>query len=158
MTPTLFGRWQTRLLRQVPAMVQLSSGRTVACTTQNFPQIDLLLKLPLPLVLEMGSMIQVSIFRGLREFAFPARVDAQHNSVLHVSVDDASHTNYRLFGAATLSRGTDWPQWLPGREADHPLPYWLSWPFIVSRARVLAKVCIFEKFIKLRRFGFWIGK
>ena len=151
-------RQQTRLLLQMPAMVQLPSGHTIACMTQNFPQTNLSLQLPVALAVETGSMINLSIFRGHREFTFPARVAAQHNSVLQVSVEDTTQNNYQLFGAATLSRGPDWPQWLPGRDADHPLPSWLDGPFIVSRAKVLVKVWIFDKFVKWRRQGNWIGK
>ena len=151
-------RQQTRLLQQMPAMVQLPSGRTVACMTQNFPQTDLWLKLPVALTVETGSMIHLSIFRGHREFTFPVRVAAQYNSGLRVSIEDTTKPSYRLFATATLSRGPDWPQWLPGREADHPLPHWLSWPSIVIKTKMLAKVWIFDRFVKWRRSGNWIGK
>lgn len=152
-------RQQTRLLLQMPAMVQLPSGHTLACMTQNFPQTDLSLKLPVPLAVEAGSVINLSIFRGHREFTFPARVASQHNNVLLVSIEEAVQNDYRLLIDAALSRGPDWPQWLPGRNADHPLPPWLTRPFIAGWTKVLAITWIFfDKFVKWRRLGNWIGK
>ena len=36
-----------------------------------------------------------------------------------------SKNDYRSLGVAVFSRGEDWPKWLPGRDADHPLPVWM---------------------------------
>ncbi len=151
-------RQQTRALLQLPAMVQLPSGRTIACMTQNFPQTDLSLKLPVPLAVEAGAVINLSIFRGYREFTFPARVASQHNSVLSVRIEDMVQNDYRLFSAAVLSRGPDWPQWLPGRDADHPLPPWVTRPFIAGWTKVLTVAWIVGKFVKSSRLGNGIGK
>ena len=151
-------RQQTRLLLQMPAMVQLPSGRTVSCVTQNFPQDALALQLPTLVAVEAGLVISLSIFRGHREFTFAARVVSQQNRVLSVRIEDAVQNDYRLFGAAVLSRGPDWPQWLPGRDADHPLPPWVTRPFIASWVRLLAGLETLGKYVKWARFGRWIKK
>lgn len=151
-------RLQTRLLLQMPAMLRMPSGRTLACVTQNFPQPELSLKLPEPLAIDAGSLIQLSIFRGHREFIFEACVVSQHNDVLSLRIEDAMHKDYLLLGAATLSRGADWPQWLPGRNADQPLPPWVMRPFIAAWTKVLAVISTLDKFVKWSRLSNWIGK
>lgn len=151
-------RQQTRLLLHMPAMVQMPSGRTLACVTQNFPQPALLLKLPVPLEVEVESSINLSIFRGHGEITFPARVVSQHNGTLTLRIEDGVKDDYRLFGAAVLSRGPDWPQWLPGRDADRPLPSWVTRPFTTVWAKLRAAGWNLDKFLKWSRLGHWIGK
>jgi len=75
-----------------------------------------------------------------------------------VGIDDCAHNDYRLFGVAALARGPDWPQWLPGRDADHPLPPWVTRPLLAGWTRVLAAAWIFAEFVKWRRLGNWIGR
>lgn len=151
-------RQQKRLLLAMPAMVQMASGRTLACVTQNFPQLALLLKLPVPLAVDVGSSINLSIFRGHDEFTFPARVLSQHNGMLALHIEDRAKDEYQLFGAAVLARGPDWPLWLPARDADHPLPSWATRPFIAGWTRLRAAAWSLDKFLNWSRLGHWIGK
>lgn len=151
-------RQQKRLLLEMPAMVQMSSGRTLACVTQNFPQPALSLKLPVPLAVEVGSSINLSIFRGHDEFTFPARVVSQNNGLLALRIEDRVKEDYRIFGAAALARGPDWPLWLPARDAGHPLPSWVSRPLIAGWTRLRAAAWFFDKFVNWSRLGHWIGK
>ncbi len=151
-------RQQKRLRLQMPAMVQMSSGRTLACVTQNFPQPALSLKLPVPLAVEVGSSINLSIFRGHDEFTFPARVVSQHNGLLALHIEDRVKETYQIFGAAVLARGPDWPLWLPSRDADHPLPLWVSRPLRAGWTRLRAAAWSLDKFVNWSRLGHWIGK
>lgn len=151
-------RQQTRLLLQLPAMVQLPSGRTVSCVTQNFPQAALALQLPTPVAVEAGLVISLSIFLGHREFTFAARVVSQQNGVLRVCIEDAAQNDYLLFGVAALARGANWPKWLPGRDANRPLPAWVTRPFIASWVKLLAGLETLGKYVKWARFASWIKK
>lgn len=149
---------QKRRLQEMPAMLQLSSGRTLACMTHNFPQSALSLKLPVPLQVDAGVAINLSIFRGHDEFTFPARVVSQHNGMLSLRIGDAAKDDYQLFGAATLSRGSDWPLWLPARDANHPLPSWLTRPSLAAWDKLKAAAWALDKFVNWSRLGHWIGK
>ena len=151
-------RRQKRLLLEMPAMLQVSSGRTLACVTQNFPQQELALTLPVALANDVGSSINLSIFRGHDEFNFPARVVSQNDGRLTLRIEDSFKDKYQLFGAAVLSRGPDWPLWLPARDADHPLPSWVTRPFIAGWTKLRAATRILDKFLKWSRLGHWIGK
>jgi cellulose synthase (UDP-forming) len=117
-------RKQQHLYAQMPAMIKLSSGRTMSCTTENFPASILALQLPATLGVEIGQPLQLSIFRNTREFVFPANVISQQGQVLRLTIDDTFHHEYLALGSAAFSRGDDWPKWLPGRDADQPFPAW----------------------------------
>jgi cellulose synthase (UDP-forming) len=116
----------TRLQLRVPAMLKLPSGRSIFCATENFPEAALELKLPTPVAMALDGPINLSIFYGDREFLFPICVESQHAMILRVTIKDAAQPDYRTLGIAVRSRGENWPQWLPDRDADHPLPRWLS--------------------------------
>ena len=151
-------RQQKRRLLEMPAMVQMPSGRTLACVTQNFPQAALSLKLPVPLAVERGSAMNLSIFRGHNEFMFPARVVSQHNGQLTLCIEDRVKDEYQVFGAAVLARGPDWPLWLPARDADHPLPSWISRPLNAGWTWLRAVAWSLDKFVNWFRLSPWIGK
>lgn len=121
-------RQQTRKLSRMPAMLQLPSGHTLSCETENFPETALSLLLPISMHIDNGSEVNVSIFCGLQEYGFPTRVVSLEGSVLSVRIDESALDRYQNVGAAILSRGPDWPGWLPGPNADHPLPKWLGKP------------------------------
>jgi len=149
-------RRQTRLQLRMPAMIKLPFGRSVSCVTENFPESVLVLTLPTPVAVEAGLMLNISIFRGYREFAFPAQVVFQQDKVLRVKIEDEAQNDYRALGVAAFSRGEDWPKWLPGRDADHPFPPWLTKAFVAMRVAALDFEMRFGKFARWARFGSWI--
>ncbi|MDO8776393.1 MAG: glycosyltransferase [Burkholderiaceae bacterium] len=146
-------RWQARLQLRMPAMVKLPSGRAISCMTENFPEPCLELTLPTPVEVEAGSAVGVSIFRNNREFAFPAQVASHQDQVLRVNIADAAQNDYRSLGVAVFSRGQDWPKWLPGRDADHPFPAWVSNAFVAVRVAALDFTKHVGKFVREARFG-----
>jgi cellulose synthase (UDP-forming) len=111
-----------------PAMLAMPLGRTLACTTSNFPATELTLRLPVATPVKPGSTIRIALFEGYDEWTFATRVLAQDGSLLRVLLDeDASERErYGEFGARALARGADWPAWLAGRTADQPLPAWIT--------------------------------
>jgi cellulose synthase (UDP-forming) len=108
-----------------PAMIKLPLGRSLSCTVENFPEEVLMLKLPTPIVLKVGTTVYLSIFQGDHEYGFPVQVNESTDSLLHVRILDSVLADYLAFGQAVYSRGMNWPKWLPDRDADSPLPRWL---------------------------------
>ena len=119
----------TRLQLNVPAMIKLSSGRSIFCVTQNFPDAVLALKLPTPVTIDSGLPVNMSVFYGDREFSFPVRVESHQDMILHVTIEATAQHDYRTLCVAARSRGEHWPKWLPERDADHPLPPWVTQQF-----------------------------
>lgn len=122
--------WRVQLA--MPAMVRLPNGRTMVCETEDFSEGGLALKLPTALVLEKNASVGVSIFRGEREFSFPALVAFSQGSVLRLRFEGMQIDDYQALVAATFSRGDAWQEWLPDRDTDHPLRGFKE-VFIISR-------------------------
>lgn len=120
-----------------PAMLSLPLGRTLHCSTVNFPDTQLVLSLPVATVFKPGSTIDVALFEGYEEANFGARVIDQDGCLLRVGVDPALHEPYRQFSARARVRGPNWPAWLAGRMADRPLPAWITAPFMAAVIAVL---------------------
>lgn len=119
-------RKHTRLRLHMPAMIKLPSGRTISCATENFPESVLGLSLPMPVVVDVGSAVSISIFHGHRELVFPATVVFRQELTLRVNIADAAKSDYQTFAVDVLSRGPEWQKWLPGRGADRPFPKWVT--------------------------------
>ncbi|MBU3900573.1 MAG: glycosyltransferase [Gammaproteobacteria bacterium] len=151
-------RLHSRTQRRQPAMLQLPSGRTLSCVTENFPQAALAMRLPAPAGVEVGATVGLSIFRGDREFAFPARVVSNQDLFMHVGIMDAAQNDFQRLGVAAFSRDQNWPQWLPGRNADRPLPEWLTKPMIAAFVRLLSFIEKLAHAMRLVRLGHWIQK
>ena len=120
-----------------PAMLSLPLGRTLHCSTVNFPDTQLVLSLPVATVFKPGSRVDVALFEGDDEANFAARVIDQDGCLLRVGVDPELHAPYRQFSARALARGPNWPAWLAGRLADRPVPTWITAPFVAAMIAVL---------------------
>lgn len=111
-------------------MLKLSSGRAISCMTQNFPDAVLALKLPTPVIIDVGLSANMSIFYANREFSFPVCVKSHQDMILRVTIEAMAQDDYRTLGVAARSRGEHWPKWLPERDADHPFPPWITQQFV----------------------------
>jgi cellulose synthase (UDP-forming) len=153
-------RLHTSMQRHLPAMVRLPSGRTVSCTTENFPERSLALQLPMPVAIESEMTVSISIFHNNHEFSFPARVALAQDLLLRVEINGPAQNVYNALAVAAYSRGQDWPKWLPARDADHPLPKWLAPALATLRHRAFRRVTDFGKLMgrQLNRVRMQIGK
>jgi cellulose synthase (UDP-forming) len=122
-------------LRQ-EAMIQLPSGRTITGMTENFPDLSLTVSLPIRPRLEIGTIIGLSIFRGQEEFYFSAKVTTNCDQCFRITVSESSQSSYHALGTMALSRDEHGSKWLPGRDADQPLPKWLSKPLMAAFGKV----------------------
>lgn len=144
--------WQLRM----PAMIKLPLGRSLNCMTVNFPEPSLVFTLPTAVDLEIGSALHVSIFRGYREYLFSARVASVNDVSLRVDIEESEQNDYQSLGVAVFSRGQDWPKWLPGRDADHPLPVWMIKAMNVVNIAVLGFIRPLGDSALGMRLGSWI--
>lgn len=142
--------------QHLPAMIKLPSGRTVSCNTENFPASVLGLSLPMLVEIQEGAPVSLSIFHAHRELVFPAVVVLQRDLKLVVRIAVASQKNYQSLIVAVLSRGPDWPKWLPGCGADQPLPKWLINAFIGVSIAALDFVTNINKHLHWARLDSWI--
>jgi cellulose synthase (UDP-forming) len=146
----------TRMRLHMPAMIKLPSGRTVSCATENFPASVLGLSLPMPVAVEAGSSVSISIFHGHRELVFPAMVVLRQEQTLRVRIADTAQNDYQTFALAVLSRGPEWPKWLPGRGADRPFPKWVTDAFVAVPIAILDFVTNISKHLHWARLDSWI--
>lgn len=131
----------------LPAMLRLPSGRTMSCTTENFPEAVLRLKLPTAVTFEREITTNLSIFHRHREFSFPVLLAQEHERVVSARIDGAALNVYKSLGVAAYSRGRDWPKWLPDRDADKPIPPWLVRTFAALTRRMSWLTRSFGKFV-----------
>lgn len=146
----------TRLRLRMPAMIKLPSGRTVSCATENFPESELGLSLPMPAAVQEGSFVSISIFHGHRELVFPAVVVLRQDLTLHVRIADTAQNDYQTFATTVLSRGPEWPKWLPGRGADRPFPKWLTDAFVAVPIAIIDFATNISKHLHWARLDSWI--
>jgi cellulose synthase (UDP-forming) len=137
-------------------MIKLPSGRTVSCTTENFPEPVLRLVLPTPVAVEAGSPVSISIFHGHREVVLSAMVLTRRDLALSLSVAEATLSDYQNFAVSALSRGPEWPKWLPGQRADRPLPKWVTDNLIAGSIAVLDFATNINKHLRWVRLDSWI--
>jgi hypothetical protein len=119
----------------------------------NFPQLGLMLDLSTSVTLEVGAVLDISIIRQQQEFTFPASVCSSQKNKLIVKIENSAQESYQAFGAAVFSRGPDWPKWLPGRNADHPLPPWTVKAFNSSRDALMGVAQRVGELARLVGFG-----
>jgi cellulose synthase (UDP-forming) len=108
-----------------PVMLQLPLGRSLACVTENFPANILTMRVPTTTTLVAGSLVNFSLFKGNRELGLPGVVDSLSDGKLNIRIPESAQSDYVAFAELVYSRGKNWPKWLPGRDADSPLPRWL---------------------------------
>ncbi len=146
----------TNLRRHLQAMIKLPSGRTVSCTTENFPASVLELSLPMAVPVNAGDAVSISIFHAHQELALPAAVVLRQDLRLEVRITDTFQKDYQSFATAVLSRGPDWPKWLPERGADHPFPSWMTNAFVAVPVATLDFAININKHLHWVRLDSWI--
>ena len=144
------------LRQHLTAMIKLPSGRTVSCVTENFPAPRLQLSLPMPMAVGTDAPVSLSIFHAHRELMLSATVLVQQGLKLDVCIVDANQKDYQLFATAVLSRGQDWPKWLPGHSADRPLPKWMTDSLVSVSIAALDFVTNINKYLHWARLDSWI--
>jgi cellulose synthase (UDP-forming) len=151
-------RQHMQSLACLPAMIRTPSGHTVRCLTTDFPSATLTLSLPTTFPLAADSQIDVSIFFEHIEFSFSACIEGLEGTLLRIRIDETARDRYQLAAIAIFSRGPDWPDWLPGPNADNPFPPWLTTRFNASVGVTMALIAKLSNTLQLARLVRWIQK
>jgi cellulose synthase (UDP-forming) len=148
--------WKQKALARLPAMLQLATGHTVACVTQNFPETILSIKMPAPAQVQSGDAIRVTLFLERREFDFPGRVHGVAGQEALIEIDRHALARYAEARAIMFTRDQNWPRWLPGPHADQPLPEWLVRPVLGVFADLTLQIGQQGLLTTLKRLGLQI--
>jgi cellulose synthase (UDP-forming) len=112
--------------QKLSAMIKLPYGRTMACKTVNFPCAELALNTPIPFDCPIHSDLELSIFHNRETFRLTVQALRTEGLTTYVRLSGTPGAELNPLRDAVLARGNDWPMWLPKRDADQPLPLWLS--------------------------------
>ena len=130
-------QWHNQHVKRTPAVITFTSGRSIRCETINFPEADLLLRLPSQANVGNDEVRNISVFHAHGEFVFDVKSVTQDAGLIRLHVQDTKNLDYRALGQYARSRGENWPKWLPGKSADQPIPHWITQPLVAGYVRAL---------------------
>jgi hypothetical protein len=133
---------------QLAAMLRTESGYTVACRTVNFPATLLSLTLPAAKPI-LDEPLHVSIFKGYREYTFPASLHTQQGQTLVIAIEGTCADEYQALSSDIFTRDAQWPQWLAGKQADVLLPQW------VHHGIDLAETAFYNLVVRVSKRSLW---
>lgn len=114
-------RTTPRVAIELPAMLTLPDGRTVACQTTDFSQGGLGLKLPSGATVPTGSDVLVSLFRNEDEAVFPTRVTFSRDGRLGVRFHELTLAQEAELAQMTFGRADAWATTWGRNRPDSPL-------------------------------------
>ena len=114
------------------------------------------INLPVKPKLEIGTIIGLSIFQGQKESTFSAQVAVNSNACFRLTISENSRNAYQLMGTLALSRDERWPKWLPGRDADRPLPKWVGKLLAVALGKIVGIAGSLDLPSKVNLLASWI--
>ncbi|OZI66216.1 UDP-forming cellulose synthase catalytic subunit [Bordetella genomosp. 11] len=114
-------RGDPRVAAQLPAMVRLPDGKTVACETSDFSQTGLGLVLPRGARVALHEQVQISIFRGREEGVFPATAVFSRDERVGLRFDALSVAQQVELAQLTFARADTWASGWGNRKPDAPL-------------------------------------
>jgi cellulose synthase (UDP-forming) len=122
--------WQVRRFSKqqqfLQGMLRLPFGRTVVCQTLNFPSTDLHIVTPVELAVRPDSELVLSIFHNNQPYALTVQVKTIVGLTTHLAIQPHHKSQFEVLRQAVFTRSIDWPNWLPNKNADAPLPLWLT--------------------------------
>ncbi len=110
-----------RVAAWLPASLKLCDGKVITCHTEDFSAQGLGLSIPANLVLPKDSKLQVSLFRGDAEAAFPALVTFCGQGRLGLRFDKLSLEQQTELTGMTFSRADAWISTWGQKQQDKPL-------------------------------------
>lgn len=114
-------RVSPRVAARLQAALKLENGKIISCHTDDFSAQGLGLRTPDELQLKKDSKLQVSLFRGDAEAAFPAVVTFCGRGRLGLRFEKLTIAQQTELAAMTFSRADAWINTWGQREADRPL-------------------------------------
>ena len=139
-----FAKQQQRLR----AMLRLPQGRTLSCETMNFPSPALELRTPQAVDASVDTPIGLTIFHNQRSYALSAQIVRVEGTKTLVQLTAPTTSDFEALRDTVLTRSSDWPMWLPARDADRPLPDWLSNAMSAMSVKILDGMVHFTKYLR----------
>lgn len=103
------------------AMLKLNGGSRVVCRASDYSEGGLGLIMPDAGMVSLHSEVRVSLFMGVREFVFPARVVFARDTVVGVEFEGLSLQQQMDLVQCTLARADAWLDWTDNRVVDRPM-------------------------------------
>lgn len=143
-------RWYVEHTRRLPATLVLPSGHTLACTTVNFPERELVLKLPCKLEASIDEPLMLQIRHDRSPFNLTVHATRVEGEKLFIKTDGSSEALFVSLKEAVFSRNSKWPAWFPHKNRDRLLPPFIS-EWLVKLVDLLSKIGSLLKFSQLRK-------
>ena len=149
--------WFTAARRILPATIVLESGRTIFCTTCNFPSNDLQLQLPRDSENSVGDTFVLQFCHSGQPFNLTVRADQQgrirssDDMIISVKCCSESLEDMAAFKDLVMVRDANWPTWLANQNADRLLPAWLSKALEVAPVMIIDWMTSTFGFISLKK-------
>lgn len=103
------------------AMLKLNDGSRVVCRASDYSEGGLGLIMPDAGMAPLHSEVRVSLFMGVREFVFPARVVFARDTVVGIEFEGLSLQQQMDLVQCTLARADAWLDWTDNRVVDRPM-------------------------------------
>jgi cellulose synthase (UDP-forming) len=110
-----------RVSMQLSAVLHMPGGKLMPCHTIDFSDGGVALEMPETLALGAEETVQVSLWRGDDEYAFPARVAGCSQTRLRLRWELTSEEQRKMLVQCTFARADAWVSWANGRSHDKPL-------------------------------------
>lgn len=136
-------RADPRVSASLPATLALPNGKTIVCSTTDFSQKGLGIRLPPDVAVAMNEKVQVSLFRGDEEGVFPATVVFSRGQTLGVQFENLDLEQQSRLAQITFSRADTWAQSWGRASVDTPLGALREVSLVGVRGMVLLSKSLF---------------
>jgi cellulose synthase (UDP-forming) len=109
-----------RVHAELPAHLSLNNGRTIVCQTSDFSANGLGLVLTQDATLQIGEPVNVSIFRGSLECAFPGTIVVARGKTLGVQFAELTRAQQMMLVQVTFGRADMWSAAWGASKPDAP--------------------------------------
>ena len=111
-----------RVNARMPATLFLEDGQVLRAECIDFSMTGVGLQLPVPVALAVGQKVQVGLWRGANECAFPATIALQRNNGELGLEFEALNKNQQIdLVQCTFARKDVWRDWNDSHDTDRPL-------------------------------------
>ncbi|MDD5759833.1 MAG: UDP-forming cellulose synthase catalytic subunit, partial [Desulfobulbaceae bacterium] len=114
-------RLSHRVSIKLPAVLHLNNGKRIHCQTDNFSEGGIALDPAAMPALDQGQRVNISLWRGAEEIAFPAEVVSLTASQIRLRWQLQSQEQEAALVQCTFTRADAWISWTDGRQVDQPL-------------------------------------
>ncbi|MDU9394835.1 UDP-forming cellulose synthase catalytic subunit [Pseudomonas sp. zfem002] len=114
-------RTEPRVHAELPVRLSLPDGRVIECSTVDFSQSGMGLKLPADLALSKDLEVQVTLYRGGQTCELPARVMFSRKGMAGLRFRELTLRQQSDMVRLTFSRADTWASTWGGAKTDTPL-------------------------------------